>query len=304
MTKTQLLKQFKKFTKFEKASGLSLNASKSSIWTKNINYSKNSILNVPISTQNFTYLGYKISQNGAIFDHTKKLETLSNSLIFYKKFKLSLLQKTVVINSFVLPKSFYSLYASPTPPKDFFTKFNNILRWFLKSDISPFDPRKTYRNKMSLERFYQPILKGGIGLFSISARYLAMKLQLFIKALQDQTHLYNKELIDSLKRMEDRYSFSPIFYVKQDSHSLPYLLKDLLPFLRYAQLSTSPNQITKATTTNLLKATLYSNGIKLDTSLRTCYQVVKNALYKTELTSTQLDWKTRFSIDYSQSNHF
>ena len=236
--KDTLKETLKIFKSFEQVSNLKLNMKKTVISTIREKNNESYLCGLQLVNE-FKYLGYKFTNFGIESTFLNEiLENIICNLQKYKKsFKLSLIQKATVLNTYAFSKLYYFLQCS-SPSINFFKKCDKIQRWFLSSTLDNFDPTKNYRTSMALHRLQNTKTEGGLNIVNIFAKFLAFRIRTFIKFRHEDNYFTNI-LLNDLR--DNKFKISAIF-TKKNANITPFT-KYLFIALKYFTLSTSPEEL-------------------------------------------------------------
>src|SRR5690606_32302044 len=79
------------------------------------------------------------------------------------------------------------------------------------------------------------------------------------------------------------------------------IINEIIPILKDSEISTSKNDLLGVSSLDLPHVNLYFNGVKLDNSLKNCYQIIYNLFKYHQLTSTQKRWTIEHKLDFSET---
>jgi hypothetical protein len=290
------------FKNFKDASGLTLNFKKSRIF--NTFFRDAQIEGISLSNQNFSYLGYEFSKNGSVANFEEIFQSILSTMSRLKNWNYTIPQKVCILNCYLYPKFFYHLYAT-SPSENFFKKINKLTNWFLSNSKQPFSEAIAYRNLMSLERMQRDPAHGGFKLLDVKSRFLAFKLQLFTKVINNKSNPLHKYLIKRLTNLEQKTNHSPIFSLK-GKFNLPPIINDMIKAARIVKLSCSPTSRITCKTNQLFSKDLFMspNGSPpqlLTPSLKVIYFCIKTQISNPlSLTKTQQSWINLKNMDLSK----
>jgi hypothetical protein len=158
---------------------------------------------------------------------------------------------------------------------------------------------------MSLERMQRDPAHGGFKLLDVKSRFLAFKLQLFTKVINNKSNPLHKYLIKRLTNLEQKTNHSPIFSLK-GKFNLPPIINDMIKAARIVKLSCSPTSRITCKTNQLFSKDLFMspNGSPpqlLTPSLKVIYFCIKTQISNPlSLTKTQQSWINLKNMDLSK----
>ena len=177
------LKADKILTKFQEATGLTINKNKSCYYT-----TKNTINDIP-PIQEEKILGYMVNKEGLVTSLEKTIQIIKNITNRWRTLISDIRQRAMIWKCYCISKLWYNSWII-NPNSEEINTLNNLQNWFIYQPNKPFENEKKYKRLMNKIRGEQSISKGGLGILDLQKKIQSFNINLIEKSYEKKSISY------------------------------------------------------------------------------------------------------------------